>query len=943
VNILNRGRLAKSLAVILALALVIATPIGGVSVYAATPTSIEVGNMEECESVTDAVYKEDLTNLVEDEVGISEDLVTVSDAVYSEDNIVRMDDIVFDEELAMPLKTEIFVFEVGSEEELETALGNMNSGDTIKLTADIDYNKGIKIENKSITFDVGSFILNVSNKGGIGLEVTSGHVNLVGSGQFNISNSVEGVVVRENSSATVTNVKSVSGSGIGVYASGSNSVIHALGNIEVIGSKGKGAVTWSDGSVTVDGTITAAVYVQIGVTSLWKTEGVPNAGKDGYLKYFSDNDGENEKGIVWVKDTPPVVKKYFEIDGFQYETWEAALGAIKSGETLPTMKLLQDYTHIGTVEIIGKRFIMDLNGNDFNIVSAAEKALIVGECYLSIEGEGRLNVKGDQYGVWATEGGYVTVTNAIALAPYGVGVYAEKGAQVTVLKDAGGQIGAYAKDEDTHIIIEGKISGNKPGSYVRVGYDYLPQSWGAIKDNDTQYLVYTDALGKGTISVRATSPIPERICMIPDYRGLGYSMAYSELDAILDMVIEGMQIEVKLLKDINYPKSMSTRGCRWIFNLNGYNLNITSTEEAAGLYASKDIILNGEGAFNVTGREFGVVASNRYTIIMVTNAIATEENTGVGIRVEGGAKVYVQEDVVGQKCGVMIYGSGNSEVFVGRNVRADINYGTGVSVKAGGVGSVTVEGKITAHTTRYAELDGIYLSRQSGIVNHGVAEKADYIRYSHESFPGFNLWVKNATFYALTVENGSGDGSYAANTEINIQADPAPEGKVFDCWTSSGGGSFADANSANTTFTMPAESVTVTATYKDAPITTYQLTVENGSGDGSYAVNTEVNIQADPAPEGKVFDCWTTGGGGSFADANSANTTFTMPAESVTITATYKDKEEVLPVLYTITASADSGGSITPSGNIKVIEKGSKTFTITADNNYRISSVMVDG
>ena len=119
--------------------------------------------------------------------------------------------------------------------------------------------------------------------------------------------------------------------------------------------------------------------------------------------------------------------------------------------------------------------------------------------------------------------------------------------------------------------------------------------------------------------------------------------------------------------------------------------------------------------------------------------------------------------------------------------------------------------------------------------------------------------------------------------------------------------------------------------------------MENGSGDGSYAVNTEVNIQADPAPEGKVFDCWTTGAGGSFADANIANTTFTMPAESVTITATYKDKEEVLPVLYTITASADSGGSITPSGNIKVIEKGSKTFTITADNNYRISSVMVDG
>ncbi|KJS66111.1 MAG: hypothetical protein JL50_13235 [Peptococcaceae bacterium BICA1-7] len=46
---------------------------------------------------------------------------------------------------------------------------------------------------------------------------------------------------------------------------------------------------------------------------------------------------------------------------------------------------------------------------------------------------------------------------------------------------------------------------------------------------------------------------------------------------------------------------------------------------------------------------------------------------------------------------------------------------------------------------------------------------------------------------------------------------------------------------------------------------------------------------------------------------------------------------------YTITASAGSGGSISPSGAVSVTEGGSKTFTITPADGYRIASVTVDG
>jgi hypothetical protein len=124
---------------------------------------------------------------------------------------------------------------------------------------------------------------------------------------------------------------------------------------------------------------------------------------------------------------------------------------------------------------------------------------------------------------------------------------------------------------------------------------------------------------------------------------------------------------------------------------------------------------------------------------------------------------------------------------------------------------------------------------------------------------------------------------------VTVTANTPPDGKVFDRWTTNNGGAFADANAENTTFTMPPNAVTVTATYTDAPVTVYALTVSGGTGSGSYAADATVPVTANTPPDGKVFDQWTTNNGGIFADAYAANTTFTMPPNAVTVTATYTD------------------------------------------------------
>lgn len=53
-------------------------------------------------------------------------------------------------------------------------------------------------------------------------------------------------------------------------------------------------------------------------------------------------------------------------------------------------------------------------------------------------------------------------------------------------------------------------------------------------------------------------------------------------------------------------------------------------------------------------------------------------------------------------------------------------------------------------------------------------------------------------------------------------------------------------------------------------------------------------------------------------------------------------KRENLAV-HTITASADEGGSISPSGNVEVVTGHDQTFTITANSGYEIADVVVDG
>ncbi len=160
-------------------------------------------------------------------------------------------------------------------------------------------------------------------------------------------------------------------------------------------------------------------------------------------------------------------------------------------------------------------------------------------------------------------------------------------------------------------------------------------------------------------------------------------------------------------------------------------------------------------------------------------------------------------------------------------------------------------------------------------------------------------------------------GSYARGEIVTINGAGPGADYRFKEWTSTAVGVvFADKNSVNTTFVMPAGSITVTAIYEGIPYRT--LTVKYGSGGGSKREGAAVYISAGSPANGKKFKEWVADGDDViFTDKNSSSTTVIMPTRDTIIEATYED------AVYTITVN---GGTANPS-----TATANTTVTITAD------------
>lgn len=208
---------------------------------------------------------------------------------------------------------------------------------------------------------------------------------------------------------------------------------------------------------------------------------------------------------------------------------------------------------------------------------------------------------------------------------------------------------------------------------------------------------------------------------------------------------------------------------------------------------------------------------------------------------------------------VTITNTGNQTITLNQPTATDFNIGTlsTTDLAAGGTATFTVQPKTGLTAGNHSET--LTISGSNGA--------------SAQVAISFTVTETAPATYTLTVELNGGSGAtaggeYAEGAVININAG-SRSNYHFDGWTTSNGGSFSDASSASTTFTMPAANTTITANWKynggggtgGSTTDYYRLTFETNGGSAIASIRraeyTTVDLSGyKPTREGYDFTGW---------------------------------------------------------------------------------------
>ncbi len=230
-----------------------------------------------------------------------------------------------------------------------------------------------------------------------------------------------------------------------------------------------------------------------------------------------------------------------------------------------------------------------------------------------------------------------------------------------------------------------------------------------------------------------------------------------------------------------------------------------------------------------------------------------------------------------------------------------IIYGkSGESVNAGSDGRFAVPGTLEGQETTSASL---YLRARDSAGNESAQQLA---------------LITRQTQYAVTVNGSyadvSGAGSYAAGSVVTVRAG-SRSGYTFNGWTSGSNVVFDDPNAAETAFTMPEGSVTVTANWsrdggssssgRDDSDPRYAVGIPDKTENGSVSVSPKNASQGDRVtvtvkPDAgyeldslKVLD--KNGKELELTDKGDGRFTFIMPAGRVEVKAAFTEEVKISP------------------------------------------------
>ena len=233
---------------------------------------------------------------------------------------------------------------------------------------------------------------------------------------------------------------------------------------------------------------------------------------------------------------------------------------------------------------------------------------------------------------------------------------------------------------------------------------------------------------------------------------------------------------------------------------------------------------------------------------------------------------------------------------------SEILYGENGRTQAAGDGSFAIHDKLEDERETNASL---YLRAKDSAGNLSAQQLALITRQTR-----YVVTVNGSSYDA----QNSGAGSYAAGSDVTVRAG-SRSGYTFNGWTSGSNVVFDDPNAAETTFTMPEGSVTVTANWsrdggssssgRDDSDPSYAVGIPDKMVNGSVSVSPKNASQGDRVTvtvkpdEGyeldslKVFD--KNGKELELTDKGDGRFTFIMPAGKVEVKAAFTEEVKISP------------------------------------------------
>lgn len=330
-----------------------------------------------------------------------------------------------------------------------------------------------------------------------------------------------------------------------------------------------------------------------------------------------------------------------------------------------------------------------------------------------------------------------------------------------------------------------------------------------------------------------------------------------------------------LTEDVTLTDTWETPGGETTLCLNGKTISASGTDEYRVITIPESCTLHlydCQNAGNITGgREGGVINFGAFHMYGGKISGNSGEVSGGGVNNQGIFRMYGGEISGNRADNYGDYGCVGGGVYIGDGTFA--MYGGKISGNTastgGGVGSVSIIGSFL--TIIYDE----------PLTICGGAVISDNTCDGKEN----NVCLNDGQI--ITIESGN---PLSGSAKIGVTTKTAPtDGNPVNITGENGADYSSFFTSDNADYEIAnSDSNVVQLTVRSQ---SYTVTVNGGTGGGDYAAGDTVTIGANAPASGKQFDKWVVNSGSvTLASATSSTTTFTMPAEAVTVTATYKNK-----------------------------------------------------